>query len=106
MRASTILGLDERESLTRLGRTVRLARLRRNLSQQEIAERMGVSRASVVAMEKGEPGVALGILVKGLTVLGYTERLGELLASDPIGEEMDLATGRKRAGARDDVADF
>ena len=65
MRASTILGLDERESFTRLGRTSRLARLRRNLSQQEIAERMGVSRASVIAMEKGEPGVALGNSSRG-----------------------------------------
>lgn len=106
MRTSTILGLDERESLDRLGRTVRLARLRRNLSQDQFAARMGVSRATVVALEKGAPGVALGILVKALTVLGYTERLGELMASDPVGEEMELAIGRKRAGAKDDVADF
>jgi hypothetical protein len=38
--------------------------------------------------------------------LGYTERLGELLANDPVGEEMELAIGRKRAGQKDDVADF
>ena len=106
MRASTVLGTEERESLDRLGRTLRLARLRRNLSQDELAARMGVSRASVIAMEKGTPGVALGILVKALMVFGYTERLGELLASDPVGEELDLALGRKRAGAKDDVADF
>jgi transcriptional regulator with XRE-family HTH domain len=106
MRLSTVLGTDELESLGRLGRTVRLARLRRNLSQDDLASRMGVSRASVVALEKGTPGVALGILTKALTVLGYTERLGELLGNDPLGEEMELVTGRKRAGAKDDVADF
>jgi transcriptional regulator with XRE-family HTH domain len=106
MRTSTVLGLDERESLARLGRTVRLARLRRNLSQDDFASRMGVSRSSVIALEKGAPGIALGILIKALTVLGYTERLGELLANDPVGEEMELAIGRKRAGHKDDVADF
>jgi transcriptional regulator with XRE-family HTH domain len=106
MRSSTVLGLDERESLRRLGLCVRLARLRRNLSQEDLASRMGVGRGAVVHLEKGEPGVGLGILVKALTVLGYTERLGELLANDPIGDEMDLALGRQRAGSKDDVADF
>jgi transcriptional regulator with XRE-family HTH domain len=106
MRASTVLGLDERESLRGLGRSIRLARLRRNLSQEDLAGRMGVGRGAVVTLEKGGTGVGLGILVKALTVLGYTERLGELLASDPIGDEMDLAMGRQRAGSKDDVADF
>jgi transcriptional regulator with XRE-family HTH domain len=106
MRASTMLGLEERESLRRLGTSVRLARLRRNLSQEDLAGRMGVGRGAVVDLEKGASGVGLGILIKALTVLGYTERLGELLANDPIGDEMDLAMGRQRAGAKDDVADF
>lgn len=106
MRITTVLGLDERASLERLGRTVRLARLRRNLSQDELAARMGVSRSSVVALERGSPGLALGILLKALTVIGYPERLGTLLADDPVGEEMELAIGRKRAGPKDDVADF
>ncbi|HEY0421229.1 MAG TPA: helix-turn-helix transcriptional regulator [Acetobacteraceae bacterium] len=101
-----ILGTDERAGLERLGRTIRLARLRRNLSQAELAERMGVSRSSVVMLERGAPGVAIGILLKALTVFGYTERLGEILANDPLGEEMELVTGRKRAGAGDGVADF
>ncbi|HSK42021.1 MAG TPA: helix-turn-helix transcriptional regulator [Arenibaculum sp.] len=101
-----ILGTDERESLERLGRTVRLARLRRNLSQAELAERMGVSRSSVVMLERGGPGVGIGILLKALTVFGYTDRLGEILADDPMGEEMELVTGRRRAGTRDGVADF
>lgn len=106
MHATTVLGLDDLASLRRLGTSVRLARLRRNLSQEDLARRMGVGRGAVVALEQGGPGVGLGILVKALTVLGYTERLGELLANDPIGDEMDPALGRQRAGAKDDVADF
>jgi len=106
MRAVVTTSTDERQALERLGQTLKLARLRRNLSQNEFAERMGVSRLTVVALEQGKPGVSIGALLKALTVLGYTERLGELLASDPIGDSLDLTEGRRRAGARNDVADF
>ncbi|GJD92462.1 hypothetical protein BHAOGJBA_6016 [Methylobacterium hispanicum] len=106
MQTKAILSGDELESLRLLSERVRLARLRRNLSQAELAERMGVRRLTVVNLEKGRPGVTISTLLKALTVLGYTERLGELLATDPIGEDMEIATGRKRAGSRAGVADF
>lgn len=106
MRASTVLGYDERNALHKLGKSIRLARLRRGLSQNDFAERVGVGRGAVVTLENGAPGVGIGILAKALMVLGYADRLGDLLASDPIGDEMDLAMGRQRAGAKDDVADF
>lgn len=85
---------------------MRLARLRRNLSQAELAERMGVHRPTVINLEKGRPGVTIAIVVKALSVFGYAERIGELLAVDPTGEGMELASGRKRAGSRAGVADF
>ena len=106
MQTKAILSGDELESLRLLSERLRLARLRRNLSHAELAERMGVRRLTVVNLEKGRPGVTISTLLKALTVLGYTERLGELLATDPIGEDMEIATGRKRAGSRAGVADF
>jgi transcriptional regulator with XRE-family HTH domain len=106
MRSTTVLSSTELESLARLGQTIRLARLRRNLSQDELAERVGVTRPSIIALERGKPGVAIGILLRTLTVLGYTERLGEVLSSDPIGDDIDLVAGRLRAGVRSHVADF
>jgi transcriptional regulator with XRE-family HTH domain len=106
MQTKAILSTDELDSLDRLGARVRLARLRCNLTQAEFAERMGVRRLTVVSLEKGRPGVTISTLLKALTVLGYTERLGDILASDPIGEGMEIATGRKRAGRSADVADF
>lgn len=106
MRATVALSTDERRSLKTLGESVRLARLRRNLSQVELAERMGVSRLTIMALEKGSSSVSIGALVKALTVMGYTERPGQLLANDPIGDSMDLNEGRRRAGARANVADF
>jgi hypothetical protein len=44
--------------------------------------------------------------LKALTLFGYGDRLGEILANDPMGEELELATGRKRSRTRDGVADF
>ena len=101
-----ILSGPETVALARMGQTLRLARLRRNLSQSDFADRMGVARSSVCALEAGEAGVSIGTLLKAMTVLGYTDRVGELLASDPIGDDVDDVQGRRRAGRRSDVVAF
>jgi len=106
MNTTAILSTEELESLRRLGERVRRARLRRNLSQVELAERMGVHRPTVINLEKGRPGVTLAVAIKALSVFGYAERIGDLLATDPVGEGMETASGRKRAGSRSHVADF
>lgn len=106
MNTNAILSTEELENLQRLGTRVRLARLRRNLTQVELAERMGVHRQSVVNLEKGSPGISLALVMKALYVFGYVGRIGDLLAIDEIGEEMELATGRQRASRRPGVADF
>jgi transcriptional regulator with XRE-family HTH domain len=106
MRTTAIISTEELESLRLLGQRVRLSRLRRNMTQQDLAERMGVGRLTVVSLEKGRPGVSLLTLLKALTVFGYTERLGDVLAVDPIGEGMEIVTGRQRAAHVSGVADF
>lgn len=106
MNTTAILSTEEIRSLRVFGERVRLARLRRNLSQVELAERMGVHRPTVINLEKGRAGVTLAVAIKALTVFGCAERIGDLLAVDPMGESMELASGRKRAGSRTGVADF
>jgi transcriptional regulator with XRE-family HTH domain len=101
-----ILTFDEREAVAQLAQRLRLARLRRNLSQVDIAERAGLSRSSYLDIENGNPGVSLAALVKVLAVLGYPERIGALLETDPVGEDLEAFHGRKRAGSRRDVEDF
>ena len=68
MQRRVLLSGEERDALGRLGQTARLARLRRNFSQSELAERMGVARPSVAALENGHPGVGIGVLLKALSV--------------------------------------
>lgn len=98
MKRPTLLSPQEIHAMEVLGRRVRLARLRRNMSQEEVAQRIGVTRRTYLALEKGQETVNIGVLVKVMAVLGYVERLEDILASDPLGEEMETIYGRKRAG--------
>lgn len=74
-------------SLSRLGRGVSLARRRRNLSQQDLADRIGASVHTVRRLEAGAPGIALGHFVRALQVFGELAQLDLLLdtAQDTIG---------------------
>jgi transcriptional regulator with XRE-family HTH domain len=97
---------EELSAIETLAQRVRLARLRRNLSQVDVAERAGIGRSSYLDVENGNPGMSLAALVKVLAVFGYPERIASLLESDPIGEDLEEFHGRKRAGATRNVADF
>ncbi|WP_207462543.1 helix-turn-helix domain-containing protein [Azospirillum sp. SYSU D00513] len=106
MPRDVLLTTDEHDALERLGRRVRLARLRRNLTQEDLAERAGTTRKTVRALEQGRETVSVGLLLKVMTILGYPDRLPALLESDPIGEDLEEVHGRKRAGGVSGVADF
>lgn len=74
-------------TLQRLGQNIGLARLRRNLSQAALAERIGASVNTVRRMEAGHPGTALQHLARTLQVLGGLGSLDQLLDTqqDTIG---------------------
>ncbi|MQP68167.1 helix-turn-helix domain-containing protein [Niveispirillum sp. SYP-B3756] len=103
---ATALSSPELDNLAVLGQSLRLARRRRNLTQDEMADRMGVSRPTYSQLERGSATVGLGILLRAMTVLGYPERIGGLLAEDPIGDAMDDASGRQRIRKPHGLADF
>ena len=74
-------------ALRRLGQNIALARLRRNLSQAALAERIGTSVNTVRRMEAGHPGTALQHFARTLQVFGELGGLEQLLdtAHDTIG---------------------
>ena len=79
--------------LSALGERLRTARLRRRVSQVQMAARVGVSRATIVRLEHGDPNVALGILTRALGVLGLEADLDLLAGNDEIGrrlQDLDL----------------
>jgi transcriptional regulator with XRE-family HTH domain len=73
------------------GDRLKLARLRRNLSVELVAERAGISRATLWAAEKGSPSVALGIYAQILFALGLEQELLQLAADDELGRKLQDA---------------
>lgn len=91
------------EILKTMGEQIKLARLRRDLSAELVAERAGISRASLWKVESGNPAVAIGIYAAVLHALGYMDKDLTLVAKDDeMGRKMqdlNLMT-RKRASRR------
>ena len=68
--------------LSQMGEQIRLARLRRHLPSELVAERAGVSRQTITAIEKGSASVALGAYAAVLHALGGLEQDLLLIAKD------------------------
>ena len=90
-------------NLTELGTQIKLARLRRNLSAALVAERAGISRSTLNAIEKGAHTVSLGAYAMALHALGGLDKDLLLVAKDERMEktmrELQLPI-RKRAPKR------
>ncbi|MCC6370375.1 MAG: helix-turn-helix transcriptional regulator [Bacteroidia bacterium] len=74
-----------------LGENIKLARLRRKLSVEQVAERTGISRATLWHVEKGSPSVAMGIYSQVLFVLGLEKDLLKVAADDIFGRKLQDA---------------
>ena len=68
--------------LETMGEQIKLARLRRNLATELVAERAGISRATLWAVEKGSPTVSIGTYAAVLHALGGMDTDFELVAKD------------------------
>ena len=77
------------DTLRKLGGDIRTARKRRGLTAKDLATRARVTRPTLAKLEKGEPGVSLGILTHVLWVLELDYRVGELV--DPGEDAMGTA---------------
>ena len=84
-RGKVILYPQVQKKLEDLGHRIKLARLRRKLTIEMVAERAKISRFSVREVEKGSPSVAIGIYVNVLMAIGMVKELDNLLADDPLG---------------------
>lgn len=91
MRPSGALPIPVQRALRKLGVDIRDARKRRRIPTATMAERAMISRPTLTKVEKGDPGVSLGIYASVLFVLGLTERLAELadVTHDAVGLELE-----------------
>lgn len=104
MPKKTIVLLHETEKiLEQMGLQIKYARLRRKLTSELVAERAGISRATLVSIEKGSPSVAMGCYAAVLHALNYMDKDLLLVAKDDeLGrklQDLDLPV-RQRAPRR------
>jgi hypothetical protein len=71
-----------------LGHDIRDARRRRRIPVAIAAQRASISRTTLVKIEKGDPGVAIGSYATVLFVMGMVERLADL--ADPKNDAIGL----------------
>ena len=71
--------------MTIMGEQIKLARLRRNLSIAQIAERATCSPLTVNRIEKGSPTVSMGIYARVLYALQLDDDLLLLAKEDTLG---------------------
>ena len=80
-KASVILPQTQR-MLNQMGEQIRLARLRRHLTAELVAERAGISRMTLSNIEKGSSSVAIGSYAAVLHALNGMDKDLLLVAKD------------------------
>lgn len=85
MKNKVLLLPKSKHILETVGYQIKLARLRRNISAQLLADRVGISRATVWQIEKGEESVSIGAYLKCLESLGLAESFLNIAKDDPVG---------------------
>lgn len=90
------------QALKKLGENLAIARVRRRESQRVWAKRVGVSVPTLIRLERGEPGVGIGILATALWMLGRVQALPELAEpeKDRGALELDVRDAVKRRAVR------
>jgi DNA-binding XRE family transcriptional regulator len=74
-------------AVEKLGYDLALARRRRHISQESLAERIGASRSTIKRMEKGDLRVPIHFFARAMHLFGQIDRLSQLMdtSQDDIG---------------------
>jgi len=98
------LPLPVKSALRTLGSDIRDARRRRRIPAAVMAERAFISRTTLVKLEKGDPGVAMGTYAAVLFVLGMIDKLREFATAGS--DETGLLLDRERLPKRIVIRSF
>jgi len=88
------------QALKKLGADLRTARLRRNLTVEEVAQKIGAGVRAIRDAEKGKPSTSIVTYAGLLWAFDLVEQLAE--AADPVRDKegQALALSRERSRAR------
>lgn len=91
MRSTPPLPLPVKRALAKLGQDIRSARVRRRITTTTMAERAFITRMTLRKVERGDPGVSLGIYATVMFVLGLAPRIADLADSraDDVGLQLE-----------------
>jgi DNA-binding XRE family transcriptional regulator len=111
MRRKSPLPFEVTEQVRLLGQRVRLARVRRRLSQAELARTCHIGRTTLYRIEEGAPGSAIGAVYSVLWTLGLLPTAARIADpdADEHGKTLDAARQVRRvrrSGTRADENDF
>lgn len=96
--AKTVLLPKLTRILEEMGGNIKLARLRRKLTAEQVAERAGISRSTLWQVEKGLPSVSLGTYAQVIFVLGLEKDLLSIAKDDILGRKLqdaELTVGKR-----------
>jgi len=90
------------QALRGLGENLAIARVRRRESQRTWAKRLGISVPTLIRMERGDPGVSVGIYATALWLMGRVAALPALAApaEDKGALESEVRGAVKRRAVR------
>ena len=96
--SSKPLPLPVKRALKKLGADLVDARKRRRISTSTMAQRAMISRTTLVKVEKGDPGVSIGVIGTVIFVLGMTNRLADIAdaSHDRLGLDLESEKLPKR----------
>tara|TARA_R110002049_G_scaffold166707_2_gene332818 strand:- start:618 stop:938 length:321 start_codon:yes stop_codon:yes gene_type:complete len=90
-RNSIVLLPKNKKLLQAVGENIKLARLRRKLTMDQVSERAGISRPTLSSLEKGSASISLGIILQVLLVLGLEKDILLLADDDVLGRKIQDA---------------
>jgi transcriptional regulator with XRE-family HTH domain len=95
---AAVLTSDLASQAKRLGAALARLRIARGMKQDQVAVRAGLSRNTAYRLEKGDPGVALGQILRYLDTIVPGKTLLDLLSeSDPALAALSAQEQRRRA---------
>lgn len=91
--------------LDELGQRVRIARVRRHLSTEDLAQACGIGRRTLYRIENGDPGIALGTFLSVLWKLGLLDTIHGVANPDTDDHGKILEAASRPQRVRASVAD-
>lgn len=84
----TILLPKYQKMFEQIGENIKLARKRRKLTTQQVAERAGIHRATLYRIEKGDPAASIGLYFNVFRVLNLQDDFLKLASDDEFGRKL------------------